>query len=129
MVRALLALASILAMPARAANAPAPPTVADHLPADLSVELHAHLFMKEGMGVGFTGDFFGPLKARDWHDQFRSMANPESLEKSGIGIVVNALYAHPLFELSPREAVRKQIAMARKFVTEHPNWIIATNPG
>jgi len=91
----------------------------------LSIELHAHLFMKEGLGAGFTGDFFGPLQARDWRDGFHSMANPEALERSGIGIVVAALYANPLLEPSPREAVRKQIALARRFVSEHPNWVIA----
>jgi microsomal dipeptidase-like Zn-dependent dipeptidase len=125
-VKRVIAAALLWALPALAATPPAKLTLED-LP--LSLELHAHLFMKEGMGFGFTGDFFGPLKARDWRDQFRSMANPESLERSGIGIVVAALYAHPMFEFSPRESVRKQIALARRFVAEHPNWIIARDAG
>jgi microsomal dipeptidase-like Zn-dependent dipeptidase len=89
------------------------------------VELHAHLFMKEGMGWGFTGDFFGELRASGWSNQLSSMANPDTLERSGIGIVVAALYAHPVFTLSLRASIRKQIEQARKFVTEHPGWVIA----
>jgi microsomal dipeptidase-like Zn-dependent dipeptidase len=93
-----------------------------------AVELHAHLFMKEGMTWAFRGDFFGPLRATSWKDPFNSQANPESLENSGLSIVVAALYAHPLFTLSLRESVRRQIALARKFVLTHDNWVLATDP-
>jgi microsomal dipeptidase-like Zn-dependent dipeptidase len=53
------------------------------------------------------------------------MANPEALERSGNAIVVAALYANPLFVTSLRNSIRKQIELARRFVKEHPNWIIA----
>jgi microsomal dipeptidase-like Zn-dependent dipeptidase len=124
---ALLSLAlSAGPLPARAnATASAPGTHAAPPPADWSAELHAHLFMKEGMSWMFTGDFFGPLRARDWSDRFRSQANPESLEQSGAGLVVATLYAHPLMTLSLRDAVRRQADLAERFVREHPNWILA----
>jgi microsomal dipeptidase-like Zn-dependent dipeptidase len=92
------------------------------------VELHAHLFMKEGMTWAFRGDFFGPLEATSWEDRFSSQANPETLEKSGLSIVVAALYAHPLFTLDLRESIRRQVALARKFVLTHPDWVLAGNP-
>src|SRR4051812_47085106 len=60
-------------------------------------ELHAHLFMKEGMTWAFRGDFNGPLEATSWKDRFSSQANPEALEKSGLSVVVATIYAHPLF--------------------------------
>lgn len=100
---------------------------------DASVELHAHLFMKQGMTWGFRGDFFGPLAARSWRDRFSSQADPDALARSGLGIVVAALYAHPLFTYtegeSLRDSIRAQIQLARKFVLGRPDWMIATEPG
>ena len=100
------------------------PAQASFVP-DQTVELHAHLFMKEGMSWMFHGDFFGPLQAHDYHDRFRSQANPETLEKSGLGIVVVSLYANPLLVMDLRDSIRRQITLAEKFVREHPQWIIA----
>jgi microsomal dipeptidase-like Zn-dependent dipeptidase len=94
-----------------------------------TVELHAHLFMKEGMTWAFRGDFFGPLKATSWKDPFSSQANPETLENSGLSFVVAALYAHPLFTLNLRDSIRRQVALARKFVLGHPDWVLAGDPG
>jgi microsomal dipeptidase-like Zn-dependent dipeptidase len=93
-----------------------------------TVELHAHLFMKEGMGWGFNGGFFGPLQATSWRDRLSSQVNPEALSKSGLSIVVASLYAHPLFTWSLRDSIRSQIRLARKFVLNSENWIIATEP-
>jgi microsomal dipeptidase-like Zn-dependent dipeptidase len=90
-----------------------------------TVELHAHLFMKEGMGWLFRGHFFGPLKAQSWKSRFRSSTNPEAVERSGVQILVASLYAHPLLTRSPRDSIRRQIDLAEKFVATHPNWIIA----
>jgi membrane dipeptidase len=84
--------------------------------------------MKEGMGWAFRGDFFGPLQALGWRDRFASQANPESLSKSDLSIVVASLYAHPLFTWSLRDSIRAQIKLARKFVLSRPDWIIATEP-
>jgi microsomal dipeptidase-like Zn-dependent dipeptidase len=90
-----------------------------------AVELHAHLFMKEGLSWFFSGDFNGPLQATSWKDRFSSQANPETLEKSGLKIVVASLYAHPLLTLSLRDSIRRQLDQAEAFVAAHPNWIIA----
>ncbi|MBI3558034.1 MAG: membrane dipeptidase [Deltaproteobacteria bacterium] len=88
------------------------------------IELHAHLFMKEGMSPMFRGDFFGPLKATSWRDRFSSQANPETLNASGLQVAVVSLYSHPVLTLSMRDSVRRQIALARKFVGENPEWIL-----
>ncbi len=120
------ALLLFLALPACAGvghelrSAPTP-----YCPADATLELHAHLFMKEGMGALFTGDFNGPLAAKDWTASRRSQANPETVERSGIGILVASLAGYPVLRCSPRDAVRRQVALAQRFVNEHPNWIIA----
>ena len=90
-----------------------------------TVELHAHFFMKEGMGPAFHGGFDGPLEAVDYKDRFRSQANPETLDRSGIQIAVVALYAHSLFTSDLRASVRRQIAQAEAFVIAHPGWSIA----
>lgn len=94
-----------------------------------TVELHAHLFMKDGMSWGFKGDFDGPLYARDWQDRMSSQANHETLNASGIDILVVSLYANPLFVSDLRNSIRRQIGRARQYVAVHPEWLIATNPG
>jgi membrane dipeptidase len=102
------------------------PSVAWAAPASdrLTLELHSHLFMKEGMGWMSTGDFNGPLRAKDWKSLFGNQANPEALERSEIGLIVVALYAHPLFTLNLRDSIRSQIRLAEDFVAKHPGWII-----
>lgn len=92
-----------------------------------AVELHSHLFMKEGMGWMATGDFRSPLRAKDWKDRFASQANAETLQKSGIRVIVASLYAHPLLVWDLRESIRRQVAQAREFVAAHPEWILATD--
>lgn len=94
----------------------------------LTVELHAHLFMKEGMEWLFRGNFEGPLRATDWQSRLSSQTNPETVDRSEIGILVATLYAHPLLTNSRRNSIRRQIALAEKFVAGHPNWIIARTP-
>ncbi len=90
-----------------------------------SVELHAHLFMKEGMSWLFSGGFFDELHATSWKDRFRSKANPASVRDSGIQVLVATLYVHPFLTLSVRDSVRRQIDQAERFVKENPEWIIA----
>jgi microsomal dipeptidase-like Zn-dependent dipeptidase len=84
--------------------------------------------MNEGMGALFTGDFNGPLAARDWKDTRRTQANVETVERSGIDILVVSLAGYPVLRCSPRDAVRRQVALAERFVTEHPEWLIARSP-
>ena len=111
---------------APAAQHPVPPIAAAL--SNNTLELHAHLFMKEGMGFAFHGDFNEPLQARTYEDGLSSQANPETVEASGIGILVISLYANPFFERSLRDSIRRQIALAQGFVAAHPNWIIAHRP-
>jgi microsomal dipeptidase-like Zn-dependent dipeptidase len=99
-----------------------------HFAQAAGIELHAHLFMKEGMTWFFRGSFDGPLRATTWQDGLSSQANPATMDQSGLDVVVVSLYANPFFTLSLRDSVRKQIAVAHRFVTEHPNWIIAKHP-
>ncbi len=89
------------------------------------IDLHAHLFMNEGLGLLFWGDFDGPLKAAKWTDRLSSQANPESLEQSKLGLVVASLYATYPFVRSKRTSIRNQIKQAEEFVAKHPGWIIA----
>ncbi len=92
-----------------------------------TVELHSHVFMDEGLGFIFNGNFNGPLKAK-WSDRFSAAINPEALDRSGISILVASLYALPVFEFSVKDSIRKQIADAQKFVKDHPNWVLAHDP-
>ena len=95
------------------------------------VDLHAHLFFHEGIGLPLNSIFGGfslPIAATSWRDRFRARVNAETLGQSGSAIVVVALYAHPLFLGSQKDSIRRQINEAEKFVAEHPEWIIARTP-
>ncbi|MCC7441742.1 MAG: membrane dipeptidase [Bdellovibrionales bacterium] len=103
----------------------APPALgAGYSPETASVELHAHLFMKEGMPLFVRGEFFGELGASSWKDRFSSMATPELLRDSGIGVLVVSLYAHPLMVLDLRDSVRRQIKLANQLLRDHPEWVM-----
>ncbi|MEZ4443084.1 MAG: membrane dipeptidase [Polyangiaceae bacterium] len=95
---------------------------------DLDLDLHAHLFMKEGLGWLFRGSFDEPLKAHAWGDRLSSKANADSLDASDLGLVVVALFAHPLYVSDLRLAIRAQIEAAKAFVASHPRWAIARSP-
>jgi microsomal dipeptidase-like Zn-dependent dipeptidase len=94
-------------------------------PARASVELHAHLFMKDAMNWMFSGRFDGPLRAHDYKSRFSSQANPDSVNRSGIRLLVAALYAHPILDRDMREAVRSQIEDAERFIARNPEWVLA----
>jgi microsomal dipeptidase-like Zn-dependent dipeptidase len=87
--------------------------------------------MPEGSGFPFFGSFYDPLHASQWSSRLKTRVNAETLEDSDVKIAIIALYSHPLFFRSiagsQRESIRHQIDEARKFVTAHPNWIIAKN--
>ncbi len=92
------------------------------------VDLHAHAFMDRGLGILFDGDFRSPLRSTSWSDLFSSQINADTLEASGLGLIVVSLYAHPLFAPSRQQSIRRQIADAREFVRTHPDWVIARDP-
>ena len=92
---------------------------------NMTVELHAHLFMKQGLGWLFRGDFDGPLLADDWSDRLSSKVNAASLDASGNGIVIVSLFAHPAYRGDVRAAIREQIARTEQFAARHPDWSIA----
>ena len=95
--------------------------------ADGSVDLHAHLFMDRGLGWMFNGDFDSPLQANSWDDELSSKINAESLEASGLDVVVVALFAHPVFRADMRQSVREQIALVERFIASHEQWSLARN--
>lgn len=90
-----------------------------------TVELHAHLFMKEGMTWLFRGHFDEPLRATSWKDRLSSQTNAEALEKSGIGVLVVSIYAHPWLVWSVRDSIRRQLDQIELFAFQHSNWKIA----
>lgn len=91
------------------------------------LDTHVHLFLDEGlMSWFYHGCFNCPLKATSWNDKFFSKANAETLENSGLRVVVASFYAHPLKFGTLRDSIRRQISLAENFVsTHHDEWVIA----
>ncbi len=50
-----------------------------NLALSFGVDLHAHLFMEEGVKVIYRGGFFKPIKAKKWNHAKRSQVNEELL--------------------------------------------------
>ncbi|MBI2712433.1 MAG: membrane dipeptidase [Bdellovibrio sp.] len=92
------------------------------------VDLHAHLFMKSGLGPLFSGEFNDPLKAENWKSRFQSQINSEAVIRSGLDIIVVSLYAHPFLVWDRRNSIRRQLSQAADFVRQNPGWIIAKDP-
>ncbi len=120
----LAALALVCGLPSSAADPgrPAPP----ELP-NLSVDLHAHVFMKPGLGWLFSGSFEERL-ADSWDDRLSSKIDEATLNASGVGLMVIALFAHPMLRGDVRDAIREQIALAEAFAARSPLWEIAKTP-
>ena len=68
-----------------------------HLPpAYAQVDLHAHLFLKSGMGPLLTGSSQDPVQARSWNSRLETKSNSSSLlTQTTPKIIVVSLYAHP----------------------------------
>ncbi len=97
-------------------------------PDELTVELHAHLFMKEGLGWFFTGSFDDELCAESWRSRFSSQANPRALRDAKTAITVVSIYAHPLLKPDLPASVRRQLEEVRRFVGENPDFVLARSP-
>jgi microsomal dipeptidase-like Zn-dependent dipeptidase len=108
----------------------------------VEIDLHAHLFMQEGMTFLLRGDFDEPAKAGSWTSMVSTKMTRDSLDPSGLRLVVVSLYAHPIlsrFTGSPKEwfsgtrepvkeSLLRQIDQAERFVAGHPSWVIASEP-
>jgi len=97
-------------------------------PAAGTVELHSHIFMDQGLGLMFHGKFTGPIEATSWKDRFSEQTNADAVNRSGVAILVVALYALPGFVWSMKDAIRHQMDTAEQFVKDNPQWVIARSP-
>ncbi|MBC7386219.1 MAG: membrane dipeptidase [Cryobacterium sp.] len=95
----------------------------------LSIDLHSHLFMQEGVGPLLKGRFEDPAGAADSSSRFRTKMTKASLDASGLRLIVLSFYAHPVLTLGRvKEALVSEIADAEKFVAANPSWVIASEP-
>ncbi|MEM9693747.1 MAG: membrane dipeptidase, partial [Myxococcota bacterium] len=95
--------------------------------ARFAIDLHAHVFMKPGLGWLFRGSFDQRTATR-FDQRLHARIDAESLDQSKLDLVVVALFAHPAFCIDVRACVWEQIERARRFVARHPDWAIATDP-
>jgi microsomal dipeptidase-like Zn-dependent dipeptidase len=96
--------------------------------AHAEVDLHVHLTMKEGMSWLIQGDARGSLRAQTWEERFRTRANFESMDRSGLKVVVAALFAHPWASSDLRQALRRQHESIVAYTRAHPHWRIVRSP-
>lgn len=91
------------------------------------VDLHSHLAMEKMLSPIFKGKLLETAAATDWKSRFKSRADFESLEKSGLKIIVVAISIHTLWG-DPEKQIDDQIALLKEFCTRHPNWKIVAEP-
>jgi microsomal dipeptidase-like Zn-dependent dipeptidase len=95
----------------------------------VSIDLHNHLFMKDGVGPLHTGRFEEPTGAASPYSRLRTKMTSATLDASGLKLIVVSFYAHPILTLgAERERLLSQIAQAESFVKENPEWVIASEP-
>lgn len=95
----------------------------------VSLDLHNHLFMKDGVGPLLQGRFDEPTGAADADSRFRTKMTRASLDASGLKLIVVSFYAHPVLTLgATRERLLGQIAEAEAFVKQNSDWVIAGEP-
>jgi microsomal dipeptidase-like Zn-dependent dipeptidase len=95
------------------------------------IDLHAHLFMNEGVNGIYFGKFFSPkIVAKKWNHAKRSQVNESLLKDSDLSIVVVSLYAAPILAgETVYQSIHKQIDQAELFVKRNPKWIIGRSSG
>ena len=84
--------------------------------------------MEEALGVLFRGSVAEPPEADSWDDRLASKVDARGLDDSGLGVVVVALFVHPLFARDLRQSLRDQLDRVDTFVRDHPGWAIARGP-
>ena len=102
--------------------------LASTLLARAEVDLHVHLTMKEGMSWLLQGDATTPLRADSWKDRFSTRANFESMDRSGLKVVVATLFAHPWATSDLRQGLRREHESIIAFTRAHPHWQIVRSP-
>ena len=95
-----------------------------------SLDLHAHLDLKPGMGPLLQGSFAEPPRAQSWNSRLKTKASSFSLLKneSSPRLIVASFYAHPwLSDL--KKALDLEYEHLTEFVKAHPlEWTIAKQP-
>ena len=110
-----------------------------HLPpAYAQVDLHAHLFLKPGMGPLLTGSSHDPVQARSWDSRLETKSNSSSLlSHTTPKIIVVSLYAHPWlsnplnfdWRANTSLALDREYEELEGFVKAHSDrFILAKNP-
>ena len=79
---------------------------------DASVDLHSHLAMEKMLSPVFKGQLLEKAQATDWKSRFKSRADFESLEKSGLKIVVVAISIHTLWG-DPEKQIDEQVLLLK----------------
>ena len=95
-----------------------------------SLDLHAHLDMKPGMGPLLQGSFDSPPLATNWNSRLKTKASETSLLEGfyGKNLIVMSFYAHPFFSNSG-QALDAEYQHLIAFISKHANrYGIAKNP-
>jgi microsomal dipeptidase-like Zn-dependent dipeptidase len=94
-----------------------------------SIDLHSHVFMKDGMSFLLRGDFDEPTRSKDARSFLSTKFTRESLEPSGLRLVVVSIYAHPILKWgSQKESLLREVSRLEEFVAKNPKWVIASEP-
>ena len=82
----------------------------------VQVDLHSHLWMKDGVSFLLRGEFHEPVKSGSASSRAGTKMTRDSLDASGLKLIVVSLYAHPVLARLP-----ERLGI---FSTLHATWFV-----
>lgn len=86
-----------------------------------------HMTIEVPLSPVYSGQLLGKARAQTWDSRFKSRIDFESLEKSGLDIVVAALFVNSVWG-DVEKQLDDQIKVLNDFCVQHKNWIIVSEP-
>lgn len=103
-------------------------TLLSSLPAAAVVDLHMHLTMEVPLKGLYKGQLLERVQSKDTGSRFKSRVDFDTLEQSGLRVVIAAFVANPMIR-NPARQIEEQIGILVEFCKRHPNWKIVAEPG
>jgi microsomal dipeptidase-like Zn-dependent dipeptidase len=92
-----------------------------------SVDLHMHLTIDVPLSPFYSGGLNETARAQDWNSRLKSKLDYETLEKSGLHLIVAVIYINPIWGDIEKQFDR-QMEEIQKFCELHPQWKIVKEP-
>ncbi len=92
-----------------------------------TVDLHMHLTIDVPLSPFYSGGLNETVRAKDWDSRFKSKIDYDTLEKSGLKLIVAVIYINPIWG-DVEKQFDMQMAEIQKYCELHRQWKIVKEP-